>query len=424
MTRPLVVFHYRKTAGRYALNVLAGALEACADTREVEVAFPETVEATAEVLNAAAGRPVLVGWSFYSPVFEAAAADLARVRELAPTGAVHVAGGVHASAEPELTLRAGFDLAALGDGEPIITELARRLGSGEPLAELPGIASLEDGRLVRRGRGQVEDLDHWPAGAPGAFRFGPIEITRGCIYACRFCQTPFFGKARFRHRSVANVRAYTALMRAAGVRDYRFITPTALSYGSPDESVNLDAVEALLAGVRETVGPEGRIFFGTFPSELRPEHVSPAALAVIKRYVNNDNLIIGGQSGAQTVLDRSGRGHDVDSVRAAVRYAVEAGFKVNVDFLFGLPGETDDEVLASLQLAEELARLGARIHGHAFMPLPGTPYKDAPPARLSEQTTRTLERLASRGQLYGPWQTHVQRADRLARLRSGKGKKH
>jgi radical SAM superfamily enzyme YgiQ (UPF0313 family) len=206
-------------------------------------------------------------------------------------------------------------------------------------------------------------------------------------------------------------------MHAAEVRDYRFITPSALSYGAEGEEVNLSAVEGLLATVRETAGPDARIFFGTFPSELRPEHVSPAALAILRRYVYNDNLIIGAQSGAPSVLERSGRGHDVEAVRAAVRYSLEAGFKVNVDFLFGLPGETEEEVRRSLALAEELARLGARIHGHAFMPLPGTPYKDAPPARLSPETERVLKHLVAQGQLYGPWQGHVDRAERLARLR-------
>jgi B12-binding domain/radical SAM domain protein len=418
LPRPLVLFHYRKSGGRYAMNVLAGAIEASPGSRHVEVAFPESVEETATLINGAVtgGRPVLVAWSFYSPQFETVLGELARVRALAP-GAVHVAGGVHASAEPELTLRGGFDLAAVGDGEPIIAELARRLGRGEPLQEIPGVASLEQGRLVRRGRARVESLNPWPPGAPGQFRFGPMEITRGCIYACKFCHTPFFGKARFRHRSLPAVRAHVAAMHAAEVRDYRFITPSALSYGAEGEEVNLAAVEGLLTTVRETAGPDARIFFGTFPSELRPEHVTPAAVALLRRHVYNDNLIIGAQSGAQPVLERSGRGHDVEAVRAAVRYSLEAGFKVNVDFLFGLPGETEDEVRQSLAFAQELARLGARIHGHAFMPLPGTPYKDAPPAQLSPETERVLKSLAARGQLYGPWQGHVDHAARLAQLR-------
>ncbi|MFZ9627664.1 MAG: radical SAM protein, partial [Burkholderiaceae bacterium] len=78
-------------------------------------------------------------------------------------------------------------------------------------------------------------MDDFPPFAPKHDRYGAIEITRGCIYACSFCQTPFLNKARFRHRSPDNVAHYARLLREAGHRDVRFISPTSLSYGSADE---------------------------------------------------------------------------------------------------------------------------------------------------------------------------------------------
>ena len=52
---------------------------------------------------------MLVLWSFYSPDAAALAAELARIRMMADGADVlHVAGGVHATAEPMQTLeRAG-----------------------------------------------------------------------------------------------------------------------------------------------------------------------------------------------------------------------------------------------------------------------------------------------------------------------------
>jgi radical SAM superfamily enzyme YgiQ (UPF0313 family) len=74
---------------------------------------------------------------------------------------------------------------------------------------VPGIASLtSDGQLRKNGRAERIVLDDFPPFGPAHDRFGPIEITRGCIYACRFCQTPYFAGANFRHRSVANVREW------------------------------------------------------------------------------------------------------------------------------------------------------------------------------------------------------------------------
>jgi hypothetical protein len=62
-------------------------------------------------------------------------------------------------------------------------------------------------RVVARVPPTITYGHHAGLGAPGAAweRYDPIEITRGCIHACRFGQTPDLYKARFRHRSVANV---------------------------------------------------------------------------------------------------------------------------------------------------------------------------------------------------------------------------
>ncbi|MDY7090122.1 MAG: TIGR04013 family B12-binding domain/radical SAM domain-containing protein [Actinomycetota bacterium] len=231
---------------------------------------------------------------------------------------------------------------------------------------------------------------------------------------CRFCQTPFMFSARFRHRSVENVRWHVDQMRARGLRDVRFITPTALSYGSQDESPNLAAVEELLASCKEGIGPNGRVFFGSFPSEIRPEHVTRETLRLVRKFCANKNIIVGAQSGSDRVLGAAKRGHGVEEVRRAVRLGVEEGFQINVDMIFGMPGEDRADVDASLGLARELADLGARIHAHTFMPLPGTPWRDAPPGDVDPATISEVDRLSQRGALYGHWQKQRAHAQRLA----------
>jgi B12-binding domain/radical SAM domain protein len=219
---------------------------------------------------------------------------------------------------------------------------------------------------------------------------------------------------QFRHRSVASVREHVRGMVERGLKDIRFITPTSLSYGSPGPDPDLGAVEELLAGVKEELPPRGRVFFGSFPSEVRPEHVTPEAMRLLKRYVANDNLIIGAQSGSDRVLAASGRGHGTSPVRDAVRIAIEHGFRPNVDFIFGMPGEDEGDQAASLRLAADLADLGARIHTHTFMPLPGTPWRDAEPAFIPLSTMRELDRLAQRGDAYGHWRKQAEHSMRLA----------
>lgn len=404
--------------GRYAFTVLAGAVEQ-AGLDGVHLQVPRDAEALAIAVREALdrGHRVVVAWSFYSPSFPECAEELRQLRAREPRPFLAIAGGVHATAEPLETLTAGFDALCISEGEVPLVEFLRRVRDGEPTESTPGFARLEAGRVRQNPKPPRVELDAYPPFAPAAGLFGSIELTRGCIYACRFCQTPYFSKARFRHRSVDSVAHWAKVLRAHGKRDLRFISPTSLSYGTQDESVNLAAVEALLARTSEAMGPDGRVFFGTFPSEVRPEHVTPEALRLLRRYCANDNLVIGGQSGSDRVLESSKRGHDVEAIVRAARVALEEGFLPNVDFILGLPGEAPEDVHATVALMSRLADLGARVHGHTFMPLPGTPFRDAPAGAVDEATREQLDRLASQQRLYGHWKAQAKVARELAERR-------
>lgn len=412
-----LVLHYKRN-NTYAFNVLVGALESAASCDEVEIVFAGSAAdvVAAAQKSRAAGRVTAVLWSFYSPRVFDVFRELAWVKKtFADASVLHLAGGTHATAEPEHTLRGGFDLCAVGEGERTLITVAEALQAGVDTRALKGIAHLNpEGTFVSNGQGERIDLDDFPPCAPRHHRYNALEITRGCIYACKFCQTPFMFKAKFRHRSVENIARHVEMMKQDRCYDVRFITPTCLSYGSPDESPNLAKVEELLAAVRGILGKDGRLFFGTFPSELRPEHVTPEALRMLKRYVDNDNVIVGGQSGSDRILKESGRGHGVREIEDAVRICLEEGFLPNVDFIFGLPGEMPEDVEASLALADRLSARGARVHAHAFMPLPGTPWKNAAPGVLSDEIIRRIDALASHARVYGQWKQQMQVARELA----------
>lgn len=331
---------------------------------------------------------------------------------------VHVIGGPHASAEPEACAWAGFDLVAAGEGEVTMRLLADALDAGRDPREVDGLGHLGPaGYRPSPGRA-VEALDDVPSFAMRQRRIGPIEITRGCVYACRFCHTPYVFRAAFRHRSVPSVLEHVRWMLSLGKRHVRFLTPTAMSYGATAVAPDLDAVERLLAAVRTELPPDGRVYFGTFPSEIRPEHATREALTLVTRWADNDNVIIGAQSGSDAVLGAAHRGHDVASVRAAVSNCASVGLTANVDIICGMPGETDNDVQATLDLCRDLVADGARIHPHTFLPLPGTPWRDMPPGRVAPAVRAQVAELTSRGQAYGSWERQQEVARTLAELPS------
>jgi radical SAM superfamily enzyme YgiQ (UPF0313 family) len=195
----------------------------------------------------------------------------------------------------------------------------------------------------------------------------------------------------------------------------RFVTPNAFAYQSEDNgrTPNLDAIERLLRQMAALVGRE-RVYFGTFPSEVGPETVTPEAVALVRRYCGNDNLIFGAQTGSDRLLQTLRRNHSVADTYRAAECIVAQGLTPIVDLIFGLPDEEAEDVAATLHLMEDLVAMGAVLHTHTFLPLPGTPLEDAPPGWVDPALHPLLDRLASQGHQIGQWRKQEQFAQAAA----------
>ena len=407
MPVPAIAFFYPRPA-RYGINAVAGALEAGGDFDPPALHFCRTeadLLARVPALVGEHGR-ALVAFSLLSPSAAAAAPLVVALRRGVPQRSLlFVAGGPHAGGDPAGTLALGFDAAVTGEGEEAFRDLVRAWGEGTPLERVAGLALPGPGGAVRdTGPRPPVDLDAFPSFAAAHHKLGPIEISRGCPFGCPFCQTSYHLGRRMRHRSAASVARHVALLAANGVRDVRFITPNAFAWGGagaahPDPA----RLEELLAAVREALPRPGRIFFGSFPSEVRPEFVTPETAALVRRHAANTMLVIGAQSGSPAQLEALGRGHTVEDVRRAVGHAARAGLVPYVDLIFGLPGEREEDRRLSIALARELAAAGAVIHVHPFMPLPGTPWAGEPARPLAPAVRRLVSELAARGALHGDW---------------------
>jgi hypothetical protein len=63
---------------------------------------------------------------------------------------------------------------------------------------------------------------------------------------------------------------------------------------------------------------------------------------------------------------------------------------------------------------QRLVARGARVHGHTFMPLPGTPLRRAAPGTLAPALRQRMQSLASAGAAYGQWLQQAKIARTLA----------
>jgi B12-binding domain/radical SAM domain protein len=367
--------------------------------------------------TASGGPPhLIVALSFATANLPEATALLDELDNLSPRPLV-VAGGPHPSARPGEVLHLGADAVVVGEGEEALPALLARVLAGEEPAGLPGVAAMGgEGQVVQGPRARPIDLDAYPPLSVAHRRFGPIEITRGCPCACAFCQTSFLFGGQMRHRSVENAVHWVRRAMEQGYDYLRFVTPNAFAYQSEDNghTANLEAIEHLLQEMAALVGKE-RVYFGSFPSEVGPETVTPEAVTLVRQYCGNDNLLFGAQTGSERLLRTLHRSHTVADAYRATEIIVAGGLTPIVDIIFGLPGEEAEDVAATLRLMEELVAMGAVLHTHTFMPLPGTPLEDAPPGRVDPALHPLLDRLASQGHQIGQWRKQEELASAYSR---------
>jgi B12-binding domain/radical SAM domain protein len=327
------------------------------------------------------------------------AAKVFKEIESAGTDSIFIAGGPHPSGCPEETLEY-FDYVVIGEGEETLPELVRVLKEGEDPGEVKGIAykNPDTGRIIQNPERPHVNLDSYPCFDPKKLR-APIEISRGCPWGCKYCQTPRLFGREVRHRSIDSI-----LKNAQYYDDLRFIASNAFAYGSDGIHPRFDKVEKLLSALHEL--PDKKIFFGTFPSEVRPEFVTEESVELVRKYCANDSLSLGAQSGSDRILKEIRRGHTVEDSISAVECCLEHGIVPAVDFIFGLPTETEEDQEKSLELVRWICEKGGTVRAHYMTPLPGTPYASATPLEVSDRVRKELGKLALGGKLTGYWEKH------------------
>lgn len=412
------VLYYTKQ-NRYSYNALLGALESTNEHEYIDVFFYDPKKGDDTILDDGLKcyENVVLAISFFTTQVWEVYEFVLRIRQKYGKNVILVAGGPHPSGEPKATLNMGFDYVFVGEGEETINEFFRCLRFGGNFETILGTyCKGHDGEISFKPRKEKVILDNYLPFSEKYRKFGPIEISRGCPFACNFCQTSRIFGTNVRHRSISSIENLLLIMKKYGLKDFRAITPNALAYGSIDgKELNLDAVYQLLAMIKK-VFSTGKIYFGSFPSEVRPEHVTEDSMKLLCQFVSNDNIIMGAQTGSQRMLDLMHRGHSVSDVYNAVDICLKHKMTPNVDFMFGLPGEEKEDINESIRLMNDLISMGARIHAHTFMPLPQTPLAYKGRGKINDEIRKYIRKNVSKGVIYGDWAEQAKISQKIEKL--------
>ncbi|MEJ2183517.1 MAG: radical SAM protein [Nitrospirota bacterium] len=268
----------------------------------------------------------------------------------------------------------GFiDAVVTGEGEETSVEMLERLGAGRSLQGVRGVAFRDGGTVVENAlRELMDDLDALPFPArdllgdaaryvppPATYRRKPVAVmitSRGCNRRCLYCfQIDRHRTKGIRYRSVQNVMAEVELCLEQGYREIKFIDDTlAADYGRAMD----------IAGEIKRRGLD----FTWFASACVNQVDAPLLRAF--KDAGCWAILFGAESGVQKNLNAIRKGITLEQTRRAVRAAKDAGLMVLTPFLFGIPGETYEEGLRTIEFAMELDPDVANFH--AITPFPGT----------------------------------------------------
>lgn len=93
----------------------------------------------------------------------------------------------------------------------------------------------------------------------------------------------------------------------------------------------------------------------------RPDFINQPILDLLKKY-GVKTIELGAQSLNEDVLQRSGRGHTVADVENASALILKNGFRLGLQMMFGLPGDTAEKALSTAHKIIELGAHETRIY--------------------------------------------------------------
>ena len=254
-----------------------------------------------------------------------------------------IIGGNAATFAPYYFLSTNYvDFISFGEGELTLKELLTKLLNNETdYNNVKGIAYIENNKLIiTPRREQIEDLNSLPLPDRDPFHWKKypqwsLITSRGCPYSCTYCSSTKFWRNQIRFRSADNVFEEILLLKNRyHVKRLYILDDT---FG-----VNKEQITILLNKMIENhINLEWACL-------TRAEIMDKEYMDLFKR-AGCVQIHFGLESANIETQNKINKHLDLDYLSQMVKYAQSISLRTKLSVIFGLPGETEKQILNTIE---------------------------------------------------------------------------
>ena len=303
----------------------------------------------------------------------------AMCRAAREAGAITIVASPDTTDHPQEYLQNGADYALIGEADRTVIEICRCLLEGsDPIeANVAGVACYSpDGELkITAPRSLEKNLASLPMPAWDMIQTEPYRLawqkhhryfslnmvsSRGCPFDCNWCAKPIWGN-HFVQRPAGQVAQELSWVSENLKPDHIWFADDNFGYS-----------ESWIAEFNSALQEEGTRI--PYTIQTRADLLTPEVISGL-RESGCSEAWLGAESGSQRILNAMNKKIRLEDLREAVVNLKTAGIRTGLFFQFGYPGETLEDIFASVEFIRET--FPDEIGVSVTYPLPGTPLYDA-----------------------------------------------
>lgn len=287
----------------------------------------------------------LIGITVFSPVYYEVIEIFNKIKHNNKNIPICLGGPYVTTIKEEIFIKTPVDFAVVGEGEITFSELISYIKGQKELKDIKGLIykDHEERIITNPSREHIKDLNEIKFPAYDIFPMEKYPLhrmvtSRGCPYACVWCNSSSIWNKTYRQRDVENVVSEIEFL----IKNYE---KKIFVFGDNSFNINLNWVERFCDLLLE------KNIQILWSASIRAD-IMTQNLANKMKEAGCYNVAVGIESANNEILSKINKATSIEKITAGIKIMKNAGIEVLSQYVIGSPFETLETVKESIEFAK------------------------------------------------------------------------